>query len=541
MADGSLGLAPPPARFKRKAKKVADLFCGASGMGNGAKRAFDELGHEMDLVGVNHWEPAIITSRLNHPEATFLCADLHHKSPVDAVPCGYLDLLLAAPSCTFHSRARGGKPVFDQQRTDPWIVVRWCTELRVKRLLVENVPEFMKWGPCDTRTGKPIKSREGEYFRAWIAALQGCGFKLDYKVVCCANYGDATTRERFLLVGRSDGKPLRRPDPSHSERGGADLIGITQPWRPIAECIDWDDLGTSLFGRKKPLVSKTISRLLAGARREHWPRQHVDALQALLDGATPQLDVSKDEAHEIAERLGAPLVMSPASCGAARGTHSPMPTLMTGATQHFATPVIVSRNSADWGRPARRMPTATTRGAGYVASPILAPYYSGGSGLTAQSVHGPAPTITTKARFGLASPFIIPITHTGERPHSQITKPLKTITGANRGEFAIARPFLVPNFGEREGQPPRTHSIRAPMPTHCATGHIQLATPALIGYRIDVLYRMLRWRELARATSFDDEGVEYQFHGNATEITKQIGNAVPNRTVKAHVRALMEA
>src|SRR3546814_20569314 len=89
----------------------------------------------------------------------------------------------------------------------------------------------MKWGPCDARTGKPIKSREGEYFRAWIAALQGCGFKLDHKVVCCANYGDATTRERFLLIGCSDGRPLRRPEPLHSESGGADLISPRLPWR----------------------------------------------------------------------------------------------------------------------------------------------------------------------------------------------------------------------------------------------------------------------------------------------------------------------
>src|SRR3546814_6809885 len=55
---------------------------------------------------------------MNHPGDTFLCADLHHKSPRDAVPWGTLDLLLAAPSCTFHSRARGGRPVYDQQRTD---------------------------------------------------------------------------------------------------------------------------------------------------------------------------------------------------------------------------------------------------------------------------------------------------------------------------------------------------------------------------------------------------------------------------------------
>lgn len=72
------------------------------------------------------------------------------------------------------------------------------------------------------------------------------------------------------------------------------------------------------------------------------------------------------------------------------------------------------------------------------------------------------------------------------------------------------------------------------------TGHIQLAQPADDGVRIDIHYRMLHWRELAAATSFDDEGDVYDFAGTGTEITKQIGNAVPCRMGKALVRALME-
>src|SRR3546814_14394143 len=74
MADGSLGIGRIPTRLKKKSKKVADLFCGASGMGSGAKRAITELGHDITLVGVNPWEPAIRTSQMNHPGDTFLCA-----------------------------------------------------------------------------------------------------------------------------------------------------------------------------------------------------------------------------------------------------------------------------------------------------------------------------------------------------------------------------------------------------------------------------------------------------------------------------------
>lgn len=89
---------------------------------------------------------------------------------------------------------------------------------------------------------------------------------------------------------------------------------------------------------------------------------------------------------------------------------------------------------------------------------------------------------------------------------------------------------------------PRTHSVDDPMPTVTASGHVQLAQPAAEladEVVIDINYRMLHWRELAKATSFDDEGEVYDFAGNATEITKQIGNAVPNRTAKALVMGLM--
>ncbi len=44
---------------------------------------------------------------------------------------------------------------------------------------------------------------------------------------------------------------------------------------------------------------------------------------------------------------------------------------------------------------------------------------------------------------------------------------------------------------------------------------------------------------LSGAMSFDDAGEVYQFAGNGTEITKQIGNAVPGRTAKALVSALV--
>jgi site-specific DNA-cytosine methylase len=87
--------------------------------------------------------------------------DIATVRPHLIVPEGYLDLLMASPTCTHHSVARGGKPTSDQQRSDPWHIITWLTELRVKRIIIENVWEFTGWGPVDPKTGKPIKDREG--------------------------------------------------------------------------------------------------------------------------------------------------------------------------------------------------------------------------------------------------------------------------------------------------------------------------------------------------------------------------------------------
>ncbi len=634
MADGSaIGVSAASSTTKTRDLIAADLFCGAGGTSTGAQRAATSLGQTLRLVAVNHWSVAIATHTAMHPEAAHWCADLESVRPREAVPGGVLDLLMASPTCTFHSRARGGRPVNDQQRMDPWHVHRWCTELRVKRLLIENVPEFQDWGPCSLVTGRPIPGRKGEYFRSWLAALRAIGFRLDYRVLNCADYGDATTRQRFFLIGRTDGKALRWPEPTHSRGGSRDLLGARAPWRSAAQIIDWEHAGKSIFTRKKPLKPNTIRRLLAGAIRYFWPQPYIDALQALLDGKTPKLEFTAAEVA--AFKIGAEsflahfrgtsdahlagsardidgpvpaltaggghlaLVMATASGGAARDLNEPIPTVVgggNGARPHYASPLLMGVASGALANPVSSpVPTITTGGASstkrrgcarpQLVEPLIAPYYGGGSGLTAQSAMLPLPAVTTKARFGVAdaivlrsnvgegrsrdmrssseplatitcseslavgSPILMRAGHgdsDGRDPASRLldpAAPMPTLTGSN--EVSFATPFVMPitHSGER-----RSHDIEQPLPTiTCAhRGELSLVRPCAQveraeTYRIDILYRMLSVRELARAMSFEIDGAEYPFSGTNTDITKQIGNAVPVRTAEALVRALVAA
>ena len=186
---------------------VADLFCGAGGTSTGATQAVAEVGGSIDLVAVNHWPVAVETHQLNHPNARHYVQDLDGADPETLVPEGRLDLLMASPECRFFSRARGGKPMHEQQRMNPWIIHRWLTSLNVTRLLCENVPEFVSWGPLD-EDGRPDKSRKGLYFEQWVRALWGLGYEVQWRTLNAADYGDATTRVRFFLQARNDGRPV---------------------------------------------------------------------------------------------------------------------------------------------------------------------------------------------------------------------------------------------------------------------------------------------------------------------------------------------
>lgn len=71
-----------------------------------------------------------------------------------------------------------------------------------------------------------------------------------------------------------------------------------------------------------------------------------------------------------------------------------------------------------------------------------------------------------------AAPFIVPITHAGgDRVHGT-DEPLRTVTCAPRGEFALISPTIVQmGHGEREGQLPRALDIGAPLGTVTAGGN----------------------------------------------------------------------
>jgi DNA (cytosine-5)-methyltransferase 1 len=508
---------------------VADLLCGAGGSSTGCARALRELGLEMELVCVNHWGVAIETHKKNHPEARHYCQDIATVRPHLIVPEGYLDLLMASPTCTHHSVARGGKPTSDQQRSDPWHIITWLTELRVKRMIIENVWEFIGWGPVDPRTGKPIKSRKGEYFQTWIKTIRGLGYDPEWKNRNAADFGEATTRRRFILKARYDRIAVGWAPLTHAKREANILpFADMKPWRPAREIIDWSIKGKSIFNRKKPLAPKTLARIYAGAVKFGWPEpflvilrnhmagQSVDsplptiaangthiglAQPVMLANRTNNAPKSFDEpapafttAHGGGIAVAEPIILSNHNSGAPRGATEPLPTITTGgagapkregcARPMLAEPVIIATahgNDANEADPNNRrardidQPLGTIHAGGgnfAVAEPVI---MNGRKGNQAKGVSSdPIPTLDTKSGVWLAEPFILGRNGTegGEaaRRARSVDEPAPTST--NRGAGYVVQPFILSRHAE--GAP---RSLDEPTPTQVAKQSHVLISP----------------------------------------------------------------
>lgn len=506
----------------KKKTLVADLLCGAGGSSTGAAHALNRLGLEMDLVCVNHWPVAIETHTINHPLARHYVQDIATVRPGLIVPEGRLDLLMASPSCVHHSRARNGKPTSDQQRSDPWHIVTWLTELNVDRIIIENVWEFTTWGPVDPYTGRPIASRKGEYFHAWIETIRRLGFEVEWRKLNAADYGAATTRQRFILMGRSDGKPIRWPMPTHRKREllTGEMFADAKPWRSAEEIIDWSLKGKSIFSRPKPLAPKTLARIYAGALKQSWPRPYLNALRNYMEGIGVEIPKTRHtEGQEdltapgSVSRGAAPMILSQHNSGRARSPLEPLPTITTGGAGSSQRPgcarpmlvepfILSTAHGVDAGEA-----DPHTRRTRSISEPLGTIHAGGGNfGIVRACISDAAESASYAPLRHGPQPLIMPVTHadTSNRVRG-LSDPLPTVTGANRGELALV------------------------------TGNAERIEHAQGAQRVDILFRMFEPHELAAAMGF----AAYKFSGNKTEQVKQIGNAVAVEMMDACVTAAM--
>jgi DNA (cytosine-5)-methyltransferase 1 len=203
---------------------------------------------------------------------------------------------------------------------------------------------------------------------------------------------------------------------------------------------------------------------------------------------------------------------------------------------------------------------------------------SGGAGAGISSVDDPLSTVVTKARHGIAIPFLVELRGTNERQLEgsarSLDDPCGTITTSG-AHHALVLPFLIKtaNGMSRGNEDSRVRSLDDPMPTVCGNrGDVALIEPFLVSYYgtggprslddpldtvttkdrlglvmpeiiingdrylLDIHFRMLQPHELGLANGFPKG---YIFTGTKTDQVKQIGNAVPRRLARALVGAVI--
>lgn len=573
-------------------KIIVDNFAGGGGASTGIELA---CGRPV-TIAINHDPDAILLHKTNHPYTEHLQASVWDVDPVEVCRGRKVGLAWFSPDCKHFSKAKGAALVDRNIRGLAWIVLRWAGTVRPDVILLENVEEFVTWGPV--RKGKPVKSKAGQTFQQWKRQLEDLGYAVEHRVLVAADYGAPTTRKRFVLVARCDGKPIVWPERTHAPRNSPEVkAGKLKPWRSAAEIIDWSIPGYSIFQTKeeikqkygvtvvRPLAENTLRRVIRGVdkftlrsgepflvptgygeRNGQAPRVH--------DIDEPVPTVVGTGKHQLADLLLAPFTATNTSNSVGAPACDPVHTVTTAGNQMLITPHLVECNHSGGGHIAdAREPYKTIKArhtGGIVAANLIQYHTEQTEYVRANGLEAPINTVDASNRYGFVSANLVEY-YTAGRPldvsapmhtvtshdrealvTANITefkgqdigqdcrKPLRTIT-ASAGEFAVVRVTLSQTGGM--GFWPQ---VRGLLNRFCgynlADNECLVLMIGDVGYYIaDITLRMLTPRELYNAMGFPpDYQIEHDYLGNAYPKSKQVarcGNAVCPPMAEAVVRA----
>jgi DNA (cytosine-5)-methyltransferase 1 len=466
-------------------KRNVDSFAGGGGVTEGVTEAGLTV-----HAAINHSRIALAMHRANHPQTRHYCEDVWDVDPLEVCDGSPVRLFWLSPDCTYHSRARAGKPRRSRNRVQrvrglPWLANHWIKRLPMPQtpevIMLENVLDFKNWGPL-LPDGTPCPMRRGATFRRFVSGLQNRDYTVDWRTLRACDFGVPTSRERLFLIARRDGRPIAWPTPTH----GPGLL----PYRTAGEIIDWSLPIRSIFEPERKLVPATLRRIARGICR------HV------IETPDPYIvDVGAKCGGEGGKQLiGATLIQTsygerPGQAPRVPGLNKPLGTIVAGGTKHA---LVVAFLTKYWPGPETR------------------------SGSRVVSIDSLTPTLRNTG--GAAS-------------------------SASSGSAERVRAFLIEYYGT-----PQNPSLREPLRTVTTHDRFALVTVHGEQYRIDDIgMRLLTPRELFRAQGFPDSYIiDYGIDEDETGRTQRIeftrtqkvhlcGNSVPPPLVRALAHANLVA
>jgi DNA (cytosine-5)-methyltransferase 1 len=227
---------------------------------------------------VNHDPNAIASHYANHKDVVHAIEDIRVlammkiKLLVKKLRAEYPDCLIhlwASLECTNHSNAKGGLPRDQDSRTLANDLFRYIEAINPNTIWIENVREFMIWGPLDSK-GKPIPELKAIDYRKWRDTIKSrYGYNYEHQLLNAADYGAYTNRVRYFAQFTKWGEP--KPvwaKPTHSRDGKNGL----RKHKPVKDILDFSNLGRSIFDGKtggKKYSDNTFKRVLNGSKKNY--------------------------------------------------------------------------------------------------------------------------------------------------------------------------------------------------------------------------------------------------------------------------------
>ena len=500
-----------------------DFFCGAGG----ASFGLESSKHVSVVAAINHDPYAIECHSWNHPHTEHYNDDIRKVNALElAQKHPNTKAFWWSAECTHQSNAKGGAPRDADSRMMNFELMRFMDAFPdLEYIFIENVSEFKGWGPLTQKHAMeserenimkkgfflddagmcwkdeshedpyliPDKSRKGDMHFRWIRLIENRGFRYEWRILNCADFGAKTSRPRYYGIAVKNGLPLKWPRKTHSKNAVTATMFNPNPlkkWESVKDVLDLENVGKSIFDRKKPLSPNTIARIQYGLNK-FFPAKNGEPY--IL-----RYPEKNEETNGIPE--GNPI------CGLESDSF------------------VVKQNSQEYQSHSIYEPlhTITTIPRSQLTHCFLTKYYS--TGANVKRVGDPLPTITTKDRFALVNcPMILPYSYKANP--RELSKPLCTIC-AKRDKYICFAQFIEKMYRDKYN----VQSVEDPLHTITTVPKFRMISGLIVDNRIlDIRMRMLTVPELLAAQGFPSD---YKMPKSATRAKKFIGNSVPPNMVE---------
>lgn len=197
---------PRKKKSARATMKFADLFCGAGGFTEGLKAAGMK-----SILSVDFDEYAVKAHKLNHKEKCVqvdLSCELGKQQVIKELISKKVELIVGGPPCQgfsiFGNRRFVNTKNHDLSTDKRNDLVHSFAEIVVnvspKWFFMENVPGI-------------LSAHKGKYVEEVKSFFETHGYRVDYKIINCADFGAPQLRKRFLMIGTKTDLAFPWPKP----------------------------------------------------------------------------------------------------------------------------------------------------------------------------------------------------------------------------------------------------------------------------------------------------------------------------------------